>query len=250
MSCSPSAKLIGDCRLTVKVRFGCTGNGIDCTLHSVDAFASDDMARIEIGLQRVGPTRVLIKSARFYPKGCSSPEDRLRYYAGVFPMVEVDSSYYALPSIANSEKWAERTPGNVPLQHQGVSPIHRASNPRDFRLHWMRSLRKAKSRTRAGSLSFGSRLFWLVLGAALGAGLTFFVGHFPSQQAPIVVIKEVRARVTSTPTQTPQTSGTPVPSTPLSAGPPLSTHPVPATPSSTRRLYSMSVENAVNDFDI
>jgi uncharacterized protein YecE (DUF72 family) len=52
----------------------------------------------------------LVQSKRFYPKGCSSAEDRLRHYAGEFPLVEVDSSYYALPSIGNSSKWVERTP--------------------------------------------------------------------------------------------------------------------------------------------
>ncbi len=52
----------------------------------------------------------LIKSRRFYPRGCSSAEDRLRYYASLFPLVEVNSSYYALPSIDNSKVWAERTP--------------------------------------------------------------------------------------------------------------------------------------------
>lgn len=54
----------------------------------------------------------LIASKRFYPKGCTSPEDRLRFYARVFPVVEVDSRYYALPSHSNAEKWVERTPDN------------------------------------------------------------------------------------------------------------------------------------------
>lgn len=52
----------------------------------------------------------LIKCGRFYPKGCSSAEDRLRYYASRFPLVEVNSSYYALPSATNSQLWVERTP--------------------------------------------------------------------------------------------------------------------------------------------
>lgn len=52
----------------------------------------------------------LIKCGRFYPRGCSSAEARLRHYADVFPMVEVDSSYYALPSGRNAQLWAERTP--------------------------------------------------------------------------------------------------------------------------------------------
>ena len=52
----------------------------------------------------------LIKCKRFYPPGCSSAEARLRYYASVFPLVEVDSSYYGMPNAANSVLWAERTP--------------------------------------------------------------------------------------------------------------------------------------------
>jgi len=31
----------------------------------------------------------LIASKRFYPRGCSSAEQRLRYYASQFPLVEV-----------------------------------------------------------------------------------------------------------------------------------------------------------------
>jgi cation transport regulator ChaB len=46
----------------------------------------------------------------FYPPGAGSAEDRLRYYASRFPVVEVDSTYYALPNKRTSEAWAERTP--------------------------------------------------------------------------------------------------------------------------------------------
>ncbi|MBB5462850.1 DUF72 domain-containing protein [Paraburkholderia sp. Cpub6] len=54
--------------------------------------------------------KTLIESGAFYPPGCTSAEARLRYYAGVFPIVEVDSSYYAMPSASNSVLWVERTP--------------------------------------------------------------------------------------------------------------------------------------------
>lgn len=54
----------------------------------------------------------LIKSKRFYPPGCSSAEARLRFYASQFPIVEVDSSYYAMPSGSNSVLWVERTPAD------------------------------------------------------------------------------------------------------------------------------------------
>jgi uncharacterized protein YecE (DUF72 family) len=46
----------------------------------------------------------------FYPAGVESPEDRLRFYASRFPLVEIDSSYYGLPVKRNSELWATRTP--------------------------------------------------------------------------------------------------------------------------------------------
>ncbi|VVD60205.1 hypothetical protein PPN31114_00056 [Pandoraea pneumonica] len=52
----------------------------------------------------------LIACKRFYPPGHSSAEARLRYYASRFPMVEVDSSYYAMPSGSNAQLWTERTP--------------------------------------------------------------------------------------------------------------------------------------------
>ena len=52
----------------------------------------------------------LIDSGKFYPKDATSAEERLRYYASEFPMVEVDSSYYAIPAPQTAQLWAERTP--------------------------------------------------------------------------------------------------------------------------------------------
>jgi uncharacterized protein YecE (DUF72 family) len=46
----------------------------------------------------------------FYPKGADTAEERLRYYASQFPLVEVDATYYALPYRRMAEAWAERTP--------------------------------------------------------------------------------------------------------------------------------------------
>ena len=46
----------------------------------------------------------------WYPPGADSAEERLRFYAERFPLVEVDSTYYFPPSEKNSELWAERTP--------------------------------------------------------------------------------------------------------------------------------------------
>src|SRR5215467_12426982 len=49
-------------------------------------------------------------SGVFYPQGASSAEERLRYYATRFPLVEVDATYYALPQETMSQRWVERTP--------------------------------------------------------------------------------------------------------------------------------------------
>ena len=46
----------------------------------------------------------------WYPRGVSTAERRLRYYAERFDVVEVDSPYYALPDPAVTERWAKRTP--------------------------------------------------------------------------------------------------------------------------------------------
>jgi len=54
--------------------------------------------------------KTLIGCGRFYPKECKSAEARLRYYATQFPVVEVDSSYYGMPTPSNAQLWAERTP--------------------------------------------------------------------------------------------------------------------------------------------
>ncbi|WP_038040380.1 DUF72 domain-containing protein [Thermorudis peleae] len=45
----------------------------------------------------------------FYPPTLSSTE-RLRFYAQYFPVVEVNSTYYHLPSVHTVEGWVERTP--------------------------------------------------------------------------------------------------------------------------------------------
>lgn len=67
-----------------------------------------------IGSIRIGTAswtdRTLLESGTFYPPAARTPEDRLRYYARHFSIVEVDASYYALPSARNAAAWVERTP--------------------------------------------------------------------------------------------------------------------------------------------
>lgn len=54
--------------------------------------------------------KTLLESGRFYPESAKSPEARLRFYASQFNLVEVDTSYYAIPSVTTAQHWAERTP--------------------------------------------------------------------------------------------------------------------------------------------
>ena len=53
--------------------------------------------------------KTLLESG-WYPSDVTTPEDRLRFYAEQFPLVEVDSTYYTPPNERNSELWAARTP--------------------------------------------------------------------------------------------------------------------------------------------
>jgi uncharacterized protein YecE (DUF72 family) len=53
--------------------------------------------------------KTLLESG-WYPDEVKTPEARLAYYAEQFPVVEVDATYYSLPSERNSELWAVRTP--------------------------------------------------------------------------------------------------------------------------------------------
>ncbi|MEZ5125609.1 MAG: DUF72 domain-containing protein [Thermoleophilia bacterium] len=52
----------------------------------------------------------LVACGGFYPPGTCTAEGRLRYYATRFPLVEVDSTYYAPPTERNSVLWVARTP--------------------------------------------------------------------------------------------------------------------------------------------
>ena len=54
--------------------------------------------------------KTLIQSGEFYPKTVKTAEERLRYYAGSFDTVEVDSTYYAIPDMKNTALWSDRTP--------------------------------------------------------------------------------------------------------------------------------------------
>lgn len=90
--------------------------GAEASLARGDAAGASSQKPIKVGRGevRVGtaswtdPTMTV--PGVFYPKGVSSAEERLRYYASQFPLVEVDSTYYALPNPFTAKMWVERTP--------------------------------------------------------------------------------------------------------------------------------------------
>ncbi len=68
-----------------------------------------DHSEIRIGTASwTDPT--MVRANVFYPRGKSSAEERLKFYASQFSVVEVDATYYSLPERSTAQLWAERTP--------------------------------------------------------------------------------------------------------------------------------------------
>lgn len=65
-------------------------------------------ARIKTGTA-AWADRSLVESG-FYPEHVRSPEEKLRYYASQFPLVENDSTYWAFPDAERVATWAHRAP--------------------------------------------------------------------------------------------------------------------------------------------
>lgn len=66
-----------------------------------------------------------------YPAG-TSPGDKLKEYAGHFPIVEVDASFYAVQPKRNVEKWVKDTPESfqfIVKAYQGMTGHLRAEIP-------------------------------------------------------------------------------------------------------------------------
>jgi uncharacterized protein YecE (DUF72 family) len=65
----------------------------------------------------------------WYPADAGTPEQRLRYYARQFPLVEVDSTYYALPAERTAAAWAERTPDGFTFNVKAFSLFTKHPTP-------------------------------------------------------------------------------------------------------------------------
>jgi uncharacterized protein YecE (DUF72 family) len=65
----------------------------------------------------------LVQLGKFYPPGTSKPEERLKFYASHFSMVELDASYYALPTVQNAQRWVARTPADFVFDVKAYAPL-------------------------------------------------------------------------------------------------------------------------------
>jgi len=90
-----------------------------------------------VGEVRVGtcswtdPT--LIEDESFYPKKTMTAEKRLKFYAERFDVVEVDSTFYALPSEKVISLQTSRTPDNFTLNYKAFGLLTQHSvNPKAF----------------------------------------------------------------------------------------------------------------------
>ena len=94
------------------------------------------MADIRVGTAS-WTDRTLIESG-WYPPEANNAEKRLRYYTRQFPLVEVDSSYYALPAEQTAAAWAHRSPKGFTFNIKAFSlftqhPTRVAALPKDLR---------------------------------------------------------------------------------------------------------------------
>ena len=94
------------------------------------------MSRVLIGT--CSWTEPTLLASGFYPVEANTAEKRLQFYAETFPIVEVDSTYYALPSERNVALWVERTPDNFTFDMKAFSlftmhPTQARALPRSLR---------------------------------------------------------------------------------------------------------------------
>jgi uncharacterized protein YecE (DUF72 family) len=77
------------------------------------------MGQIRVGT--AGWTDKTLLDSGWYPPEADSPEKRLRYYARQFRLVEVDSTYYALPAEQTAATWRDRTPAGFTFNIKAFS---------------------------------------------------------------------------------------------------------------------------------
>src|SRR5512144_2605999 len=127
----------------------------------------------------------------WYPRGISTAEKRLRYYAERFDVVEVDSTYYALPDPAVTERWARRTPDGFTFHVKASAAMTwHEGEPTDQAFREFRAALEPlelSGKLRAGLLQYHPRF---VKSAPPRAELA----RAPERLAPLVPLVEFRHR--------------------------------------------------------
>ena len=72
----------------------------------------------------------LIKESDWYPRRSMSAEERLRFYASTFPVVEVDATYYFPPTEDLTGRWVERTPADFRMDIKAYALLTHHPAPR------------------------------------------------------------------------------------------------------------------------
>ncbi|WP_433392333.1 DUF72 domain-containing protein [Micromonospora sp. KLBMP9576] len=94
-----------------------------------------------MGVIRVGTAswadQLLLRSG-WYPRAANTPAGRLGFYAGRFPLVEVDTSFYAVPAPETTQGWVDATGEGFTFDVKAFSlftghPTPVAALPRDLR---------------------------------------------------------------------------------------------------------------------
>jgi uncharacterized protein YecE (DUF72 family) len=113
----------------------------------------------------------LVESDVFYPAYLKTAEDRLRFYASQFRTVEVDSSYYALPSQRNAELWRERSPAGFVFNVKAFAwltqhPAETARLPKNIKQMLTAGQRAERrlGRPPKQALDMAFQMFWSALG--------------------------------------------------------------------------------------
>jgi uncharacterized protein YecE (DUF72 family) len=127
-----------------------------CRMHSTVDAANPLMVNgvpVRIGTASwTDPT--ILRRGVFYPDDVTTPEARLRYYASQYSLVEVDATFYVLPTRAMAAAWAARTPAQFVFDVKAFALMTGHSTEIKRLPDW---LRRKLPRSMAGSARIGTR---------------------------------------------------------------------------------------------
>jgi uncharacterized protein YecE (DUF72 family) len=107
-------------------------------MEPIDDIVLGPVLHLRDGVVRCGTCswtdRTLVKDSDWYPRTTMTAAQRLRFYAAHFPLVEVDSTYYAPPSSRTASLWAERTPNGFLFNVKAYSLL--TGHPTQARSLW------------------------------------------------------------------------------------------------------------------